>query len=82
MNIEDEIKQYITAELFRGQRAADLSDDDKLVSSGRVDSMALLQILSFVQQRFGVDLMSVGDPHDFDSVKGLAAAVRRNSRHE
>ena len=42
--------------------------------------MGLLQILGFVQQRFGIDLMAVGNPEDFDSVKALAKAVRRNQR--
>jgi hypothetical protein len=36
-----------------------------------------LQILGFVQQKFGVDLMATGSPMDFDSVGALAAAVRR-----
>lgn len=80
MNIEMDIKNYITSELLREQNAAALTDDDALISSGRVDSMGLLQILGFVQQRFGVDLMAVGSPQDFDSVTALAAAVRRNQK--
>lgn len=78
MNIEADIKQFITSELMADERSAKLADDDALISSGRVDSMGLLQILGFIQQRFGVDLMAVGSPTDFDSVKALAAAVRRN----
>jgi acyl carrier protein len=78
MNIEQDIRNYITSELL--QNASAPGDDDALISSGRVDSMGLLQILGFVQQRFGVDLMAVGSPQDFDSVRALAAAVRRNQR--
>ena len=82
MNIEQDIRKYITSELLREQSTASLADDDALISSGRVDSMGLLQILGFVQQRFGVDLMAVGSPQDFDSVAALAAAVRRNQREK
>ncbi len=78
MNIEADIRQFITSELLPGEKSAQLAEDAPLVSSGRVDSMGLLQILSFVQQRFGVDLMAVGNPHDFDSIQALAAAVRRH----
>ena len=78
MNIEQDIRNYITSELLHNAPAP--GDDDALISSGRVDSMGLLQILGFVQQRFGVDLMAVGSPQDFDSVSALAAAVRRNQR--
>ena len=80
MSVEADIKQFIATELLSGERSAQLADGDPLISSGLVDSMGLLQILSFVQQRFGVDLMTVASPQDFDSVTALAAAVRRHAR--
>ena len=77
MNIEADIKQFITSELLPDIQPSELGDQEALISSGRVDSMGLLQILGFIQQRFGVDLMAVGNPQDFDTVAALAAAVRR-----
>lgn len=82
MNYETDIKQFIKSELLPDDQSSELADDDPLISSGRVDSMGLLQILGFIQQRFAVDLMSVGNPQDFDSVAALAAAVRRNKGDE
>lgn len=78
MNIEADIRQFIVSELLADEKSSGLAEDDPLVSSGRVDSMGLLQILGFIQQRFGVDLMAVGTPRDFDSIAALSAAVRRN----
>ena len=78
MNIEADLRQFIASELLTAERAPQLADDSALVSSGWVDSMGLLQILGFIQQRFNVDLMSVGNPRDFDSIAALAAAVRRS----
>ena len=40
--------------------------------------MGLLQILGFIQQRYGVDLASTGGPSDFETVTSLAAAIRRS----
>lgn len=77
MNIEADIKQFITSELLSDIQPSDLGDEQALISSGRVDSMGLLQILGFIQQRFGVDLMAMGNPQDFDTIAALAAAVRR-----
>ena len=77
MNIEADIKQFITSELLSDIQPSELGDEEALISSGRVDSMGLLQILGFIQQRFGVDLMAVGNPQDFDTVAALTAAVRR-----
>jgi acyl carrier protein len=68
MNIEDQIRQFITSEILKDNQSSQLNDDDPLISSGRVDSMGLLQILGYVQQQFAVDLMAVGGPQDFDSV--------------
>lgn len=82
MNYEAEIKHHIQSEVLADGTAADLAVDEPLISSGLVDSLGLVQILLHIQQRFGVDLMSVGSPQDFDSVAALAAAVRRNKGEE
>jgi acyl carrier protein len=82
MSIESDIKQFIESELLSDDQSSQLADDEPLISSGRIDSMGLLQVLGFIQQRFGVDLMSVGNPQDFDTVSALAAAVRRNKGNE
>lgn len=74
---EAEIKQFIESELLADDRGIDLAGDRPLITSGLIDSMGLLQILGYIQQKFGVDLMATGSPMDFDSVGALSAAVRR-----
>jgi len=81
MNYEAEIRHYIATELLPDERGAGLTGDQPLITSGLVDSMGLLKILGFIQQKFGTDLMATGSPADFDSVDALAAAVRR-MRHD
>jgi len=75
---EAEIKQFIESEVLADDRSLDLALDRPLITSGLVDSMGLLQILGFIQQKTGVDLMATGSPMDFDTVGALAAAVRRS----
>jgi acyl carrier protein len=60
-----------------------LTTEEHLVETGRVDSLGLLQIVSFVNTSWRVDLMSLGDPGDLRSIATLAAAVRRErtARH-
>lgn len=53
--------------------------EERLVESGRVDSLGLLQIVGFVTERFAVDLLVLGSPRDLLSVAALAAAVRRET---
>ena len=53
--------------------------EERLVESGRVDSIGLLQILGYVAEKFEVDLLVLGAPRDLLSVAALAAAVRRET---
>ena len=56
-----------------------ITEDEKLIESGRVDSLGLLQIVSFVEATWHVDLLAVGFPRDLQSVSALAAAIRREA---
>jgi acyl carrier protein len=77
MSLEEELQEFIRNEIVLDPGAGEIGPNDPLLSSGLVDSMGLLQILDFVQQRYGTDLLSVGGPRDFESVASLAAALRR-----
>ena len=77
MSIENELQGYIMDEIIVDKQAEPVDFDEPLVAKGRVDSMGLLSILSFVQQNFGVDLLATGNPNDVESIEKMAAAVRR-----
>lgn len=77
MNMELELARYVSEELAISRRGQEVLPDERLVSSGRIDSLGLISLMSFVHERFGVDLMAFGEPSDFDSVRGVAEAVRR-----
>jgi len=77
MSIEGDLQQFIAAEVVLENPEAGVTTDEPLISSGKVDSMGLLQILGFIQERYGVDLLSTGSPRDFETVEALSAAIRR-----
>lgn len=76
MTIEASVRQYITEKLLVG-RARPFSDSDSFLQSGIVDSLGILDLVTFVEERFGV---AVEDdevvPDNFDSVDGLARYIR------
>ena len=78
MSIETELQEFIAAEVIVDAAVGGVLVHEPLVRSGRVDSMGLLQILGFIQQHYGVDLASTGEPSDFETVTSLAAAIRRS----
>jgi acyl carrier protein len=73
MSIENELLQYISAEVVQ----EGIGVEESLISSGKVDSLGLIQILGFIDEKYGVPLLSSAEPRDFESVASLAAAVRR-----
>ncbi len=78
---EDEIERTLIDFVERNVvvDGAGVGREERLVESGRVDSIGLLQILGFVAERFEVDLLVLGSPRDLLSVAALAAAVRREA---
>ncbi len=78
---EDEVERTLIDFVERNVvvDGAQVGREERLVESGRVDSIGLLQILGFVTERFEVDLLVRGSPRDLLSVAALAAAVRRET---
>jgi acyl carrier protein len=53
-----------------------LSDDDSLLESGAVDSLGVLDIVTFLEEKFGIQVADEElDPGNFDSVSSLARLV-------
>ena len=76
MRIEDALRRFVVEELLRGEAGARVVDDEPIVASGRIDSLGLLKLIDFVDQRYGVDLMEVGGPDDFASIGAMATCIR------
>ncbi|MBF5043129.1 MULTISPECIES: acyl carrier protein [Myxococcaceae] len=77
MSIESDLQRYISSELVleRGRNQL-VQAQEPLLSSGRVDSLGLLQLLDYVEQQYGVSLLAFGEPQSFDTVEGIAQAIR------
>ena len=72
------IRAHILAEYLPGESPANLKDDTPLRTSGILDSMATLALVSFLEQRFGVEI----DAHEtgietFDRIDDIAALISR-----
>ena len=67
------IMDYIKKELVRGQKA-NFGPEDDLLESGIINSLGILQIVSFVEDNMGLDIPSEDVVYDnFHSVSALAA---------
>ena len=62
------------------RRLDELSESENLVRSGLIDSLALLEIVTFLEAEFGVDFRTTGvDPARLSTIDGILDLVERRS---
>ncbi len=75
--METVISDFISQELVRDPALLPLTDETALLESGILDSLSLLQLVVFLEERFGI---TVGDadllPEHFASVHTVCAYLR------
>jgi acyl carrier protein len=75
--METVVNDYITREFVRDAALLPLADDASLLDSGILDSLSLLRLVVFLEERFGI---TMGDadllPENFASVNTICAYIR------
>ena len=75
--METVINEYISRELVQDPALLPLADDIPLLESGILDSLTLLRLVVFLEERFGI---TMGDadllPENFASVNTICAYLR------
>ncbi len=76
--IASEIRGFVVSNFLFGQDDGCLTEDGSFLESGIIDSTGVLELVAFVEQRYGI---SVGDkellPENLDSVANLSRFVAR-----
>jgi acyl carrier protein len=75
---EQQIRHFIVEFFLFGQGAESLSRSDSLLAKGIIDSTGVLEVVSFLEQQYGIH---VADeelvPDNFDSIDRLVKYVER-----
>ncbi len=59
-----------------GQSADEVADDRNLIDAGIIDSLAMVQIIVYLEKEHGVDLLAAGfDPAELATVGGILRAI-------
>lgn len=76
--IEDEIRAFIVETFLFGDESRPVATHDSLIENGFVDSTGILELVAFIEDRFGI---KVADdeivPENLDTVAQAAAFVAR-----
>ena len=72
------IRQMFRDLLTRNGDLDPFSDDEGLFSAGRLQSIDGVEMVVFLEEKFGLDFARLGfDPESIDSVSAVAALVAR-----
>jgi acyl carrier protein len=76
--LKDELRQFITDSIMYGHNTDFLTDDASFLESGVIDSTGVLELISYMETRFGI---TVEDhelvPENLDSINGLLRFVEK-----
>jgi len=75
--VKEEIRAYILSEFLPGEQPSNLRDETPLRTSGVLDSIAVLRLVSFLEQRYGIEVQAhEAGVENFDSLESIANFVR------
>jgi acyl carrier protein len=76
--IAQDIKEFVVSNFLYGQDGQSLASDQSFLENGIIDSTGVLELVAFLEQRFGI---AVADrellPENLDSLQNAAAFVTR-----
>ena len=76
--IADTIRDFILTKYLPGESAANLHNDTPLRSSGILDSLATIGLISFLEQEYQIEVEAhETDVDNFDRIEDIAAFVER-----
>jgi acyl carrier protein len=77
-SVSTEVEQFILGELIVGRGIDSVDREENLLVRGIVDSHGLLQLVSFLEERFGITVADQDiNPDNFESVAAIEAFVQR-----
>lgn len=75
---ETAIRDFLLAEVLYDKNLQTLAVDDNLIDKGLLDSLAILRVVSFCEEQFGVTIPDTEVlPDNMESVQAIAGLVER-----
>ena len=79
MSVSAVLKDYVREELMNGANG-DLDETENLLAAGIIDSLGILRLVSFVEEKFGIEVPDEDVTIDnFQSIKSMTDYVAAQS---
>lgn len=70
------IVEFLNSVAKPGNRIDDIDDNTNLIQAGVIDSFAVIQIISFLEQHYDLNLQAASvDPATLGSISGILTAI-------
>ena len=80
MTIREVIRKFIEENFVLFDRAMPLGDHDSLLDAGIVDSTGVLELITFIEDTFGIELLDDElVPENLDSIQRISQFVTRKA---
>lgn len=74
--IRDKVRDFIVENFLFGDATHQLADDASLIDNGIIDSTAVLELVAFIEDSFGIAMADADIvPANLDSLSRIAAFV-------
>lgn len=78
--IHKKLMDFLNTIKSPGVELKSINDDISLVQSGLIDSLATLEIISFLEDEFNIDFAETGiDPGELDSIQSILKLITQNA---
>ena len=79
MNTREQLRQFIFQLAKDHGHMEPINDDQPLILSGLLDSLAVVHIVVFMEEQFAIDFSDVYfDQNDFDTIDRMVSFVETN----
>lgn len=83
VEVKESVRQFILAKFLPGESAANVRDETRLLTSGILDSMASLELVSYIEHEFGVELTAADrSAENLDRIVDIARLVQLRRSQE
>lgn len=84
MAVADETRRFIIENFLFGDASRIVADEASLIENDLVDSTGILELVAFVEERFGITIADAEIvPANFDSITNIVGFVaRKRAAHE
>lgn len=78
---EEEIRKFISENFMIGEKGAGLKRDMSFLDNGIIDSLGVLELVSFIEERFGIEVKDEElIPENLDSIDNLLKYIKKKQQ--